>query len=105
MSVQGLYDRAAELGIDFEPGFDDDLLVERVALGLCDAGIVGGYPCAGCAACAPKLDVLAMVARGEEHAARELHGDVVVDDAIRAGLAAEGWDLELCVMHANGWGS
>jgi hypothetical protein len=105
MSAQDLYDRARALGLDFEAGFDDVVLAERVELGLCEAGMVAGCPCAGCAACDPTLDVLASVARGEENVARERHGDAVVDAAIAESLAADGWDLGMCVAHANGWGA
>lgn len=56
-------------------------------------------------ACDPALDTLALVARGEEDVARAKYGDEVVDAAIAESLAAEGWDLALCVAHGNGYGS
>lgn len=50
-------------------------------------------------------EVAEAMARGEEHVARERYGDEAVDAAIRATLAAEGYDLDACVEHANGFGS
>ncbi len=51
--MEDLYSRATALGLDFDPGFDDDCLAERVALGACEAGTLSnGNPCAGCRNCA-----------------------------------------------------
>ncbi len=71
-----LYEAAAALGLDFEPGFADFFLRQRVAQGLCDGrGVLSVVPrevCSGCRACS----VRAALGAGAKHGMHRLHAEV-----------------------------